>query len=88
MENWLKALLGLPARLLIGLVKGYQYIISPMLPPACRFYPSCSHYAAEALARHGAIRGSVLAVWRVGKCHPFHPGGEDPVPQRFWGNQG
>ncbi|MFH1090060.1 MAG: membrane protein insertion efficiency factor YidD [Pseudomonadota bacterium] len=58
----------------------YQFLISPLLPPACRFYPSCSQYAAEALVKHGPIRGLWLGVKRIMRCHPFHPGGYDPVP--------
>jgi putative membrane protein insertion efficiency factor len=69
-----------PARLLIGLISGYRRFVSPMLGPRCRFYPSCSAYAMEAIGVHGAGRGSWLAVRRLGKCHPFHPGGLDPVP--------
>lgn len=65
---------------LIGLVRLYQVAISPLLPPSCRFYPSCSAYAAEALRRHGAARGSWLAVRRLARCHPFCQGGIDPVP--------
>ena len=66
---------------LVLLVRAYQRLISPMLPPACRFYPSCSSYAILALERHGALRGSLLALRRLGRCHPFHPGGLDPVPE-------
>jgi putative membrane protein insertion efficiency factor len=66
--------------LLIMLVRGYQVVLGPMLPPACRFYPSCSVYAIEALERHGALRGSWLTIRRLARCHPFHPGGYDPVP--------
>lgn len=68
------------ARLLILLVRAYQRLLSPLLPPSCRFYPSCSAYAVEALRRHGALRGSWLTLRRLGRCHPFHPGGLDPVP--------
>jgi len=68
------------ARLLVLLVRGYQRFIGPGLPKACRFYPSCSAYAVEALSRHGAVRGSWLTARRIGRCHPFHPGGVDPVP--------
>jgi uncharacterized protein len=70
----------LPRRTLAGLVRGYQIVISPMLPPRCRFYPSCSQYALEAITRHGALKGTWLATRRLLRCHPFHPGGFDPVP--------
>ena len=66
--------------LLILGVRGYQVAIGPLLPPACRYYPSCSVYAIEALERHGAVKGSWLAIRRILRCHPFHPGGFDPVP--------
>lgn len=66
--------------LLLGLVRLYRRLVSPLLPPACRFYPSCSAYAETALRRHGAARGSWLAARRLVRCHPFHPGGIDPVP--------
>ncbi len=69
-------------RLLIGAVTGYRRLISPLLPPRCRFEPSCSAYALEALQVHGAARGLWLAVARIARCHPFHPGGYDPVPPR------
>ncbi len=63
-----------------GLVKAYQYILSPILGPACRFHPSCSEYAYQAIMRHGPIKGLYFAVRRILRCHPFHPGGVDPVP--------
>jgi len=66
--------------LLIALLRAYQFALRPMLGANCRFYPSCSDYAREALERHGLGRGSWLALRRVGKCHPYHPGGFDPVP--------
>ena len=66
--------------LLLLLVRVYRRLVSPMLPPACRFYPSCSAYAETALVRHGALKGSWLAARRLARCHPFHPGGIDPVP--------
>jgi len=66
--------------LLIGFVRFYQAVISPMLPSSCRYYPSCSAYAVEALERYGAMRGSWLAMRRIARCHPFRPGGYDPVP--------
>lgn len=65
---------------LVVLLKFYQYAISPLLGRSCRFDPSCSHYAVLALQRHGAIKGLWLAARRVGRCHPWHPGGYDPVP--------
>ena len=66
---------------LIALIRGYQWFISPLLGNHCRFYPSCSEYAREAIERHGAIRGVWLAIRRVARCHPWHPGGVDPVPE-------
>ena len=65
---------------LVGLVRAYQWLIGPLLPPSCRFYPSCSAYAVTALERHGAVKGSWLAARRLARCQPFHPGGIDPVP--------
>ena len=67
----------------LAFVRGYQLIVSPLLPPACRFQPSCSHYAYEAIEKHGVGRGIVLAARRLGRCHPLHPGGYDPVPEPF-----
>jgi uncharacterized protein len=76
--------MSLAARVLIGMIRVYQRFVSPvlvsLLGPRCRFYPSCSCYACDALRAHGALRGSGLAAWRVLRCHPFHPGGFDPVP--------
>lgn len=77
-----------PARLAIGLIRLYQWALSPLkrllLGPSagCRFHPVCSHYGIEALRVHGLIKGSILTLWRILRCHPFHPGGEDPVPPR------
>lgn len=68
------------ARLLIALLRSYKRFISPLLGPRCRFEPSCSQYAMTAIATHGPLRGGWLAVRRLGRCHPFHPGGYDPVP--------
>ena len=72
----------LAARVLIVPVLGYRRFISPLIPPTCRFAPSCSEYALEALRQHGAVRGLWLTVRRLARCHPFHPGGYDPVPTR------
>ncbi len=69
-----------PARFLLLLVTAYRQGVSPLLGPRCRFLPSCSAYAAEALQVHGALRGSWLSLRRLLRCHPFHPGGSDPVP--------
>jgi putative membrane protein insertion efficiency factor len=68
------------SRLLSFLVVGYRYSVSPMLGMQCRFHPSCSAYALGALERHGALRGGWLALRRLARCHPWHPGGHDPVP--------
>ena len=67
-------------RLLAASIRGYQRTLSRVLPPACRFYPSCSEYALQAVTRHGALKGTWLAARRLARCHPFHPGGYDPVP--------
>ena len=69
--------------LLLALLKGYKYLISPVLGNHCRFYPSCSSYAMEAIKLHGAAAGSYLTIKRLLKCHPFHAGGIDPVPKQF-----
>ncbi len=69
-----------PVTLFIGLIRLYQRFISPLLGPRCRFSPSCSAYAIEALERHGLWRGSGLSAWRLLRCHPCTPGGYDPVP--------
>jgi len=69
------------ARILIFLLRVYQRTISPLLGQCCRFHPSCSEYAIQALARFGALRGTWLTVRRLSRCHPLHPGGFDPVPE-------
>lgn len=68
--------------LLLLLLRAYQYALSPFLGPSCRFYPTCSNYAIEAVREHGAARGCLLAAKRLCKCHPWHPGGVDPVPKK------
>ena len=70
------------ARVLMLPIAGYRRFVSPLLGPRCRFAPSCSEYALTALAEHGAARGLWLATARIARCHPFHPGGYDPVPTR------
>ncbi|WP_425035195.1 membrane protein insertion efficiency factor YidD [Priestia megaterium] len=70
------------AKLLLLLIKGYQKGISPFLPARCRFYPTCSQYGVESIKRFGAVKGSYLTVKRILKCHPFHPGGIDEVPEK------
>lgn len=64
----------------VAVIRVYQKMVSPLFPPSCRFYPTCSAYAIEALERHGLVKGAALATKRVLRCHPFNPGGYDPVP--------
>lgn len=64
----------------ILVIRAYQLFLSPLLPASCRYYPSCSAYAIEAIEKHGVVRGVALAARRISRCHPFHPGGYDPVP--------
>ncbi len=65
----------------LAVLKGYKYLISPLLGPRCRFYPTCSEYAIESVERFGSMKGSWLALKRISKCHPWHSGGYDPVPE-------
>ena len=69
-------------KILVILLKGYQYLVSPWFGQTCRFYPSCSCYAVEAIEKRGVLMGLWLTVRRIGRCHPWHPGGFDPVPEK------
>ncbi len=71
----------LPQRAVLLLLRAYKWAISPMFPPACRYVPTCSEYAMEAVERYGAIRGGLMATWRLLRCHPFAKGGYDPVKE-------
>ncbi len=68
-----------PKKIALGLIRGYQYIISPLFPPSCRFTPTCSRYAIEAIERYGFVKGVFLAIKRIARCHPFTRGGYDPL---------
>ncbi|MGI6220884.1 MAG: membrane protein insertion efficiency factor YidD [Coriobacteriales bacterium] len=70
----------IPKYIVLGLIRFYRACISPLLPPSCRYVPTCSEYAIIAVQRYGALKGSFLALKRIGRCHPFHEGGYDPVP--------
>lgn len=74
---------GAMKKLMIALISGYRSLISPLFPPSCRFHPTCSQYAIQAIDRFGAIRGSWLATKRIFRCNPFHPGGYDPIPEKL-----
>lgn len=82
MNRLLTRLAKLPQYALVAAINLYRYAISPYLGKTCRFEPSCSNYGLEAIKRHGAIMGTWLTVRRIGRCHPWHPGGYDPVPPR------
>ncbi|TKC15906.1 membrane protein insertion efficiency factor YidD [Robertmurraya kyonggiensis] len=69
-------------KIMIGFIRFYQTVISPIKPPTCRFYPTCSHYGMEAINRFGPFKGGWLTIKRILKCHPFHPGGVDLVPEK------
>jgi uncharacterized protein len=70
-------------QLFLALIKFYRLVISPLKPPTCRFYPTCSEYGLQAIRKYGAIRGGYLTIKRIMKCHPFHPGGIDYVPEKW-----
>jgi putative membrane protein insertion efficiency factor len=76
----IRVISAVPRTVLILFVRTYQIVLSPLLPASCRYYPSCSTYAIEALDRHGALRGGWLTLRRLARCNPFRPGGYDPVP--------
>ena len=76
--GFLRWLLGIPRRLLIGIVRLYQYLIGPMIGPHCRFQPSCSTYFIESVRKYGALRGALRGIWRICRCNPWNPGGYDP----------
>lgn len=75
-----QALHDLPATVLVGMIRVYQVVVSPMTGPTCKYYPSCSHYAVTAIRTHGALRGTGLALWRILRCNPWSLGGVDDVP--------
>lgn len=83
LESGYRAFIAVVRFILLLSIQAYRLIISPLLPQSCRFYPSCSNYAIEAIRQHGIIRGSILAAVRIVKCNPFHSGGYDPVPGSF-----
>ena len=70
-------------KIFIGLIRVYQRFISPLFPPSCRYYPTCSNYSVQAIQKHGAIKGSLMGIARILRCHPFVKGGYDPVPEQF-----
>jgi putative membrane protein insertion efficiency factor len=75
--SW-RSLRRIPGHVLIGLVRVYQWTLSPIIGRQCRFTPTCSNYFIEAVRKYGALRGSLRGIWRICRCHPFHPGGYDP----------
>ncbi len=82
MQAWELAVVWPLSALLVIVIRGYQLLVSPLLPPSCRFHPSCSAYALEAIRVHGAIKGVILGSWRLVRCNPWNHGGVDPVPAR------
>lgn len=84
-SSFLRALWHAPRRLLIALARGYRRFLSPLSPPTCRFQPTCSSYAVEALRKYGAVKGLILTLYRVGRCHPW--GGQGVDPPRWFGEE-
>ncbi len=80
-------MLNFPKLVVLQLLRGYKYAISPLFPPACRYVPSCAEYAMEAVERYGALRGGMMALLRLLRCHPFAKGGHDPVVKQVWGRE-
>lgn len=78
--SWLATVVGATKYPALALIWLYQRVLSPLLPPSCRYYPTCSHYAYEAIDRYGLLKGGLMAAGRVSRCHPWHEGGYDPVP--------
>ena len=70
-------------KIMIGMVHGYQRLISPLFPPSCRYYPTCSNYTIQAIQKHGSLKGILMGMARILRCHPFVKGGYDPVPDHF-----
>ena len=81
MQAFVQKTLNLPRQLLLLIIRGYRLVLSPWLGRACRFEPTCSHYGEQAIERFGAIKGTWLTILRIGRCHPWHEGGYDPVPE-------
>ena len=78
-SSWIKNLFLLCRKLPVWLISAYQLLVSPFFSPSCRFYPTCSNYARQAFQKYGVLKGAYLTVLRIAKCHPFHPGGYDPL---------
>lgn len=76
----IQSILALPKRIALALIRGYQLFISPLFPPSCRFTPTCSAYALTSVERYGLVKGGWFALRRIARCHPWNPGGHDPVP--------
>lgn len=84
-EFWKKEARSLMKTIFLSIIRFYQRFVSPLKPPSCRFYPTCSQYGYESIRRFGALRGGYLALRRILRCHPLHPGGYDPVPEQWPG---